>query len=285
VRFLEELCGFKLLLRKGHSVHPTEEGKIIFEYAKKVFQVEREIENTIDELRRLKKGTLRLGTARTYKRYFLPYIINFFHKSYPNIKVVLDEGSSLEMIQSLKENRNHLAIISRPVENVELRFLPLCYEDVVLIFSPGHPFSGRNSISIHELVDQSIIMKEPGSGTRRLIEDLFRRYGLKLKILMETSDAETIKKLVELNEGVSFLVRMAVKDELKKGTLASAPIKGERIVLEISVGFPGKTKPSPCADAFLALLREKFKGRIPYKSLDSFVRQLLIDSKNMRDIK
>lgn len=277
IRALEKACGFKLIVRKGRYIYPTEEGKTIFELTKKIFKTEEEIENLIDELRKLKKGTLRLGSARTYRRYFLPYLINFFHKFYPNIKVLLDEGSSLEMVNSIIDGRNHLAIISRPTNNDKVDFLPLCYDELVLILSPRHQFAGKKRLSIKEISNDQIIMKESGSGTRRLVEDLFKKHGISPKIIMATSDAETIKTLVELNEGISFLVKMAVKEELRQGKLITIPISGEKPMLEISIGFHKRSKQSPSANAFLELIKEHLSKNAPYTSLEEFVKHLIPD--------
>jgi len=274
VKLLEKECGYKLVVRKRHSVLPTEEGKVLFAEAKKIFDAETQVENAIEELRKVKRGNLPLGSARTYKKYFLPYIIKSFHTHYPNIKVVLEEGSSLEMLQALHEKEIQLAIISSPWEHEKVHLLPLCCEELFLICSPGHPLAKKDMVSVKELADEPLIMKERGSGTRERVEDLFNRNHVGMNIRMETSDAETIKKLVELGEGLSFLVKMAVKQELERKSLHVIRLAEERLILDIALAYLKNSDLSPSARAFLDLMADSTTESVPYPSMDRFVCQL-----------
>ena len=101
VKLLEDYCDLKLFKKKGGKLYLTEEGKTIYEYTRKIFEYENEIVTAVEEMKRLKRGTLLLGTARTYARHFIPFLISRFREAYPRIKIHLDEGSSAYMIQSL----------------------------------------------------------------------------------------------------------------------------------------------------------------------------------------
>jgi DNA-binding transcriptional LysR family regulator len=101
VKSFEEFCSLKLFKKKGRKLHLTDEGKALFDYAENIFKYEKEILNVIDDMKELKRGDLRLGTTKTYARYFMPFLISGFRKAYPHIKIHLDEGSSRDMIYSI----------------------------------------------------------------------------------------------------------------------------------------------------------------------------------------
>jgi len=124
IKSFESFCNLKLFKKRGRRIYLTDEGKSLFEYAAKVFKYEKEIENAIDDMRELKRGMLSLGTTKAYARYFMPLMITSFRKNYPNIKIQLNEGSSLDMIYSLVDFKIDVAVIAKAEDNPEVNFFP-----------------------------------------------------------------------------------------------------------------------------------------------------------------
>ena len=263
IKLLEEYCELKLFRKKGRGVYLTDEGRALYEYAKHVFSYEKEIEFAIEEMRELKRGILRLGTTKTYARYFMPFVLTRFHQTYSDIRIHLDEGSSHAMIQSLINFKNEIVIIAKIVSHPGVRFLPLSREGIVAIAHPEHPLAGKTIVSAEELARERIIMKEGGSGTRHLIDDLFFRTGKTPKIVMEISNTEFIKMEVQRGEGIAFLVESAVLLELEQGTLISLPIHDETLFLDVSIAYLEDQKLSPPAKAFLKNLTNLSGGDLP----------------------
>ena len=256
LKLLEEFCGLKLFKRKGRKIYLTDEGKTLYIYARKIFEYEKEIEHAIDDMKELKRGVLRLGTTKTYARYFMPFLMTTFHESYSNIKINLDEGSSLDMIRSLLDLRNEVAVIAKAEDNPDVCFIPFSQEELVVILAPDHHLAQKKIVSFRELGEEPIIMKEVGSGTRRLVNELFSINHCAPDILMETSNTEFIKQLVQRGEGVSFLVREAVALELREGKLATVPLEGGKIVLDVSIAYLKNQHLSRPAQAFLDILKK-----------------------------
>ena len=261
VKAFEEYCGFKVFKKKGRKTWLTEEGAALLKYADTVFALEKEIEGTVDDMRKLKRGVLRIGTTKAYARYFMPLMLSTFHKKYPNIGIELNEGSSLEMILSLLEFKNEMAIIARAGDIPGIRYTPFSQEEMVVIVSPGHPLARRKSVHFKELVDEPFIMKDRGSGTRRLVEHLFEKVGCKPTILMEVGSAEFIKQLVERGDGISFLVCESVAAEIAEGKLVGIPVRGKKVYLDVSIAYLEDQHLSPPARAFLDTLEQLQVGR------------------------
>ncbi|MBW1702933.1 MAG: LysR family transcriptional regulator [Deltaproteobacteria bacterium] len=255
VKSLEDYCNLKLFKKRGRTIYLTDEGKTLYEYARKFFEYEKEIEDVIEDMRELKRGVLRLGTTKAYARYFMPFMITGFHEAYPQIKIHLNEGSSSDMIYSLLDLKIEVAIIAKAEDHPDVYFTPFSQEEMVLIVAPDHHLARKKAVSFKELAEEPIIMKEIGSGTRKLINELFAQSNCTPNVLMETSNAEFIKQLVQRGDGISFLVREAVASELRENKLATVPMEKD-IFLDVSIAYLKDQHLSPSARAFLDTLKK-----------------------------
>lgn len=237
VKGFEEFCDLRLFLKRRKKITLTDEGKKIFVYATQIFEMERHLEEVIIGLKNLKHGALRIGTTKTYARWFIPPLLTIFQKKNPNVILELDEGSSLDMIRSLTEFKNSIAIVAKVEDNPDICFVPLMLEEVVLIVSPENPLAQKKSIDFSELKEVPIVMKEIGSGTRTLLENYFSEENIKPKIFAQTSNMEFIKQMVRQNKAVSFVVKGAVENELSEGELISVHLKNKKPFLEIYFAY------------------------------------------------
>jgi DNA-binding transcriptional LysR family regulator len=256
MKAFEEFCNLKLFKKRARRLFLTDEGRALFEYAEKIFIYEKEIENVIEDMRELKRGVLSLGTTKAYARYFMPLMLSTFHEKFPKIKIQLNEGSSLEMTYSLLDFKIEVAVVAKAGELPEVDFFPFSKEEMAVIVAPGHPFTKKRSIAFKDLANEPFIMKEKGSGTRKLVEELFLNTDCTPDILMETSNTEFIKQLVQRGEGISFLVKEAVAAEIKEKKLAQVALEGRTPFLDVSIAYLKGQVLSPPARAFVDTLRK-----------------------------
>lgn len=272
VRLFEEFCNLKLFNKKRGKIFLTDEGRKIFVYASHIFDLERQLEETISGLLNLKQGSLRIGTTKTYARYFIPILLKQFRKSFPDIIVELDEGSSLEMGNSLLDFKNSLAIVARVEDNPDISFIPLMLEEVVLITAPNYHLVKRGEVQFKDLNGEPIVMKEIGSGTRKLVEQLIRSAKVKLDVIAQTSNMEFIKQLVKQKQAISFVVKSSVLAELSKGELISIPVRPKKLLLEIFIAHLRDYELPNTAKAFLDyLLTISHQEELPV-GMDPFVK-------------
>jgi len=275
IKLFESNCNLKLFKKKGRRIYLTDEGKDLYEYAKKIFEYEREVENAIEDMRELKRGVLRLGTTKVYARYFMPSLLAAFHKTYPHIKIHLDEGSSLDMSQSLLEFKNELAVVAKVEDNPHVVFSPFSQEELVVIVAPNHRFAKVKAISFSQLTEEPIIMKEVGSGTRNMVNALFANHNQIPNVLMETSNTEFIKQLVQRGDGVSLVVREAVAVELQKKKLTAVPLENQRVFLDVSIAYLNNQHLSPPARAFLDILGKLAPEDMSPKGIGALMAKML----------
>ena len=261
VKAFEEFCGMKLFKKKGRHLYLTEQGHALQAYAARIFDYEKEVINAIEEMRELKRGVLCLGTTKAYARYFMPRLISGFIKTFPKIEIHLDEGSSLDMIHSLQAFKNEVAVIAKAEDAPDVNFSPFSQEEMVVITAVDHPFTRRRDVIFEELAAEPFIMKESGSGTRKIVNDLFAACGSPPSVLMETSNAEFIKQLVQRGEGISILVKAAVSLELQEGKLAAISLRDQSLILDVSIAYLKEQPLSPPARAFVDTLETLRSGK------------------------
>ena len=271
VKLFEECYELKLFKKKGRGICLTDEGETLYACARQLFEYEKVVESVLDDIRHLKQGILRIGTTKTYVRYLMPHIMRIFHKKFPEIKIFLDEGSSLAMIQSLLDLRNEIAIITQVKDFAEVEFIPFAEEEVIPILSLSHLLVARQSVSVARFAQEPIIMRETGSGTRKIVNALFQRYNCTPNILMETANSEFIKQLVARGDGISFLVRESVEKDLQEKRIATVPFEHGKVYLDVNVAYLKRQPLSLTAQAFLKALDDFVPGQRPINGIHSFL--------------
>ncbi|MDX2499640.1 MAG: LysR substrate-binding domain-containing protein [Deltaproteobacteria bacterium] len=275
MKAFEEACNLKLFRKKGRNLILTDEGRELFGYAEKIFKYEKEIENAIADMHELKRGVLSLGTTKAYARYFMPLMLSNFHESYPDIKIQLYEGSSLDMTTGLLEYKNEVAVIAKAADLPEVNFFPFSKEEMAVIVAPDHHLTKQNAVSFEELAEEPFIMKEKGSGTRKLVELSFEKANCEPNILMETSNTEFIKQLVQRGDGISMVVKEAVALELGEGKLAQVPLKNPQIYLDVSIAYLKDQPLSPAARAFVDTLTKLRAEEIDPMGIGAMMTKIL----------
>jgi len=226
-------------------------------------------------MRQLKRGVLRIGTTKAYARYFMPLMLSTFHGKFPDIKIELNEGSSHDMALSLLEFKNEVAVIAKTGDIKGLRYIPFSQEEMVLIAAPDHQLTRQESVNFQMLAEVPFIMKDRGSGTRRLVDDLFQQNASKPDILMEVSNSEFIKELVHRGDGVSLLVRESAAAEIAEGKLAAIPLKDHHPYLDVSICYLADQHLSPSAKAFVTTLNQLRSGReITHQGIGEYMAKI-----------
>jgi DNA-binding transcriptional LysR family regulator len=225
-------------------------------------------------MRELKRGILSLGTTKAYARYFMPLMLSTFHKNYPNIKIQLNEGSSLDMTHSLLDFKIEVAVVAKTAELAEVDFLPFSKEEMVVIVACGHQLTEKKAVSFKDLAQEPFIMKESGSGTRKLVEQAFEKVNCVPNILMETSNTEFIKQLVQRGDGISIVVKEAVALELREKKLAQVPLNSQ-IYLDVSIVYLNGQPLSPPARAFVDTLTKLRSEEIDPMGIGAMMAKIL----------
>jgi len=260
VKSLEKALNLKLIQQVGKKVHLTEEGELLYQYAEKIFDLVSEADDKMRDFKKLMRGTLQIGTTKNYARYIMPALLSEFQRRFPRIKVILDEGNSEDMARSVLEMKNELAVIAQLNLDRKIKTLFFSTIEFVLVASPEHRFSQRESISLKELNGEPVILREKGSGSRAAILKKFHEYGIRPSVIVEAGSLDFIVRYVKQGRGVSFMFEPDIKDELEKGILKVISLEEGNIIFFTDIIYNSEKFLSPPAQAFLKMV-EELKGK------------------------
>lgn len=255
IQALERRYGVVLFDRGSKGATLTDPGRILFEKAQKILEIEDEINHEFDDLRGLKGGELHVGASTTVGNYLMPFYLGEFKKLYPEVRVSLIVENTRIIEDQLLAGLFPLAVVEHDVQNPSLVRDPIEKDELVLIISPSHRWVEQGPVSKEELMQEPFITRELGSGTREVIEEALARQGIpKLNVVMELGNSSAIKTAVAAGLGVSILSRRAVHAQLEGRILKQATIKDVTLKRDFYLITVAERYNSPASVKFRELL-------------------------------
>jgi DNA-binding transcriptional LysR family regulator len=219
VRLLEEQGGAQLLVRSPSGVTLTEAGTLLVEHARALFAEERAAEERLESLRGLRRGVLRLGASTTLASYFLPPILGELYRAHPGIDLQLLSANARTVIGALLEHEVELGLVEGPVHDGRLEVRPWREDELVVVVAPGHPLTRKRNLTGAQLMEELLLLREEGAGTRDVMLAALRRRRWTPRRMFEVNSTEAIKGLVAAGVGWALLSARAVQDEVQLGRL------------------------------------------------------------------
>ncbi|MGD0300174.1 MAG: LysR family transcriptional regulator [Bryobacteraceae bacterium] len=244
----------RLIDRSGKELLLTDAGRIVYEYARRFENLEGELDVALAELRDNSAGRLTVGANESTSLYLLGHIERY-RRLYPKVKVQVRRSLSSKIPAQLIDGDLELGVISYDPEDDRLLSMVLFTDHLAFVVSPAHRFANREEVSISELGMETFIAHNVLSPYRAVVLKEFQRYKVALNMDVEMPTVETIRKMVQRNEGVAFLPRMCVEQELKQDTLREVRVKELSVERKIHLVSPARRSLSHAAKAFLELVR------------------------------
>jgi DNA-binding transcriptional LysR family regulator len=255
IKAFEKNLDVKLLRKSGKELQLTDMGNVLYGYAERIFQIVEELEYALKSYGDLTQGSLTIGTTRSFARHLMPGLLSRFQERFPNVKVYLKVGSSQEIADSVAAFKFDLGIIGRLPHMNKLKSLPYTKEEFCVVISPNHRLASKSSISLSELKNEPIIIRESGSGSRHAILSLLASHNMKPSVLVEAGSVEFIKEYIIKERGISFLYKPEIELEAKMGLLNPLDIEEGPIWVQTDIVFARRANLSPPAQAFLRIIR------------------------------
>ena len=258
IQALEEKYETKLFDRSSSTVTLTPAGETLYKYAKEILTLYTSAEKAIGKQTGLLKGSLSIGAGSNIGNFILPALITEFKRIHPKTKIYLLVNNSKRVIELLNAGNIDLGLVEGDVSRQKMIVKKLLSDELLLIVSPEHHWAKRKEVSISELAREPFILREPGSGTRQMIEKFLARHGITLhdlKISAILGSTEAIKDAVENGLGVSIISRWAVRKENRYGTLHLLSIKEEKMTRDFSLVMNKNSVSSNSLEEFVSFLK------------------------------
>ncbi len=256
IRELERYYGVRLFDRGGRRAKLTDVGQTLFEYSQRIFALAEEAEHALENASELRAGRLCILGSLTVGAYYLPPVISLFKGKFPEIQIALSVDNSQQVVERIAGLHEDVGFLSGPVRDERLLVRPFLEDELVLIVPSGHAWGGRRTVSLHELGEEPLILREPGSATRALLEERLSQEGIRPRVSMELGSNEAIKRAVEMGMGVSVLSGTIVRREEEAGLVRVIRIREKGLTRQFVIIIHRERQRSRLIGAFLEVAAE-----------------------------
>ena len=250
---LETELGEKLLDRSAKDVVLTDAGRAVLEYARRFQNLESELQNSMAELRDHSAGRLVIGANESTGLYLLRHIERY-RRMYPKVKVQIRRSFSSRIPAEIVDGNLELGVISYQPRDERLQSRVIFTDSLAFVVSPKHTLANRTEVPISELGEETFIAHNVISPYRDLVLRVFQERGVRLNMDIEMPTVEMIRWMVEENQGVAFLPRMCVEQEIAEKRLVAVKVPEIVVERKIYLVQPSRRAVSYATDAFLQLV-------------------------------
>jgi DNA-binding transcriptional LysR family regulator len=263
IRQLETEIGAKVFVRAPRHVILTEAGEQLLRRARHILREHDAALDEIAELAGAERGRLRIGSASAMVlTEQLPSILKELRKQHPAAEISVTSGTSEVLVDQILAGEVDVAFVSLPVDVRGIKTERLSEDQLVAIASPRHKLAKQKTISAYTLAGERLILGERGGNTRRLIDLFFAQAGVSLRVAMELSRQQAIKRMVEEDMGVGIVPLQSVKEEVEKGRLIRWWIEGAQINWELGIAQLSNGYDSPIMQKFVSLAHRNFSDSL-----------------------
>lgn len=254
IQRLETSLQEKLIDRSGSPLILTDAGRIVLEYARRFENLEGEMQNALAELRDNSAGRLIIGANESTSLYLLQHIEEY-RRLYPKVKVQVRRSLSSKIPVQLIDGDLELGVISYDPDDERLISEIIFTDHLCFVVSPQHRLAHNGAVSISELGMETFIAHNVLSPYREVVLREFQRHKVPLNMDVEMPTVETIRRMVQRNEGVAFLPKMCVEQEISAQTLMEVRVEEMHVERKIRLVYPARRNLSHAAKAFLDVIK------------------------------
>ena len=263
IRQLESEIGARVFVRAPRHVILTEAGEQLLRRARHILREHDAAVDEIAELAGAERGRLRIGSASAMVlTEQLPSILKELRKQHPAAEIAVTSGTSEVLVDQILAGEVDIAFVSLPVDVRGIKTERLSEDQLVAIASPRHRLAKQRTISAYTLAGERLILGERGGNTRRLIDQFFAQAGVTIRVAMELSRQQAIKRMVEEDMGVGIVPLQSVKEEVEKGKLIRWWIEGAQINWELGIEQLSNGYDSPIMQKFVSLAHKNFASDV-----------------------
>ena len=228
IKALEQELGVSLFTRSGSGLELTEGGRVLLPWARRLMNDSGDLKEMMSSLQADIVGELRISCSTTAGKYILPQFVARFCAGHPAIRARIltcrPERATLDIL----EGEAHIGVISSEINNANFESQNFFTDRVGLIVPADHPWASRRSVEPGELLEERLILREPESGTRKVLLEELSKHDINLEdlhILMELGNAEAIVSTVAAGYGISFVSALAAQDHIRQGNIVMLPVE------------------------------------------------------------
>ncbi len=251
LRAMEKHFGALIVDRGQKQLRLTPEGVHILKAAKRILREYEAVRAELLEMKRIVGGTIRIETIYSIGLHELPPLVKAFGAEYPDVRFHVEYRRAAQIYEDVLKGEADIGMVAFPPKHHLLEIVPFKTDKMIVICAPRHPFARRASVTLKEIAAQRVVGFETDTPTRKVTDGVFRKAGFSVVPVLEFDNVETVKRAVEIGEGVAIVPEVTVAQQKKQKTLACVPIKGVEILRPLAVVYRKGATLSPAARQFI----------------------------------
>jgi DNA-binding transcriptional LysR family regulator len=262
IQELEKALGATLFHRRSRGLRVTEVGETVYSYAQQIFSLSNKLLETVQEMHGLQTGRLTLGASTTPGEFVLPLAIGQFRQVYPGIQVEMSIANTRSVVQRILSREIDLGMVGdhpQPPSD-ELEIIDYLVDEIALVAAPTHPVAQAQSLTLQQVAEQGLIVREEGSATRNTAERYFAQMGVTPYIALSLGSNQAVKQAAVAGGGVGIISRLGVAAEVKAGMLVILNVEGWDCRRSLILVRPKDRYLSPAQRAFIQFLETERPG-------------------------
>jgi len=265
IRSLENRYHVTLIERGRRNFSLTPEGNAFLEASKQILDIYDHLGDKLHELQNVVAGDIKIAAIYSIGLHELPPYLKEFRRLHPNVELHVEYRRSAEVYSLVLNGEVDLGLVSFPSKRKGLQIEPFTKDKLVVICHPNHRLAQRKHLRIEEIEGEKFIAFEPDLPTRKVIDRYLREHGIAIKHAMEFDNIETVKRAVEIENGISIVPQNTVKQEVANGALAAVEIEKPEMWRPLGILIKRNRSCSPAHKEFIALL-QKGNAELPTNS-------------------
>jgi DNA-binding transcriptional LysR family regulator len=249
-----------LLDRSRRPLLPTEHGQVFYDACRTLLQGWEKARAELAAARERVEGTVRVAAIYSVGLHDMSRHMQPFMSAYPQARVLLECLHPHKVVEAVLEDEADVGILSYPAATRTLTVLPLRREPMVLVAHPAHRLARRRSVAPAELQGEKFVAFDRDLAIRKAIDRALKQHGVKVEVVMEFDNVETIKQAIGINAGVSILPRPTVLNESGMRTLMVAPLGLPELVRPIGIIHRRGRRLTPVVARFIEQLQKPVDG-------------------------
>lgn len=225
LRALEERYHVRLIERGRRNFALTAEGEAFLKASREIVGVYEGLDARFHSLRNVVAGEISIATIYSIGLHELPPFLKTFRTTHPGVEVRVDYRRSWEIYPLVLAGEVDMGFVSFPAKRTGLLIEPFLKDRLVMICHPKHALAERKCVALRELDGEKFIAFGPDLPTRKVIDRFFREQGVAVRHAVEFDNIETVKRAVEIENGISIVPANTITQEVENGTLAAAEIR------------------------------------------------------------
>lgn len=260
---LEKELNARLFVRNTKEVNLSEDGKMLYKYARQMIDLEAEITGLFSKDAKSERKRVTIASSTIPAQYLLPGILARFWEKYPHEQFKVTESDSSSVVEQVAGHLVDIGFTGTVMDKKDCKYVPFYRDELVIIMPNNEKYRAikEEETTLEWIMSQPVIMREEGSGTRKEAEKQLKKAGItpeRLNIVANIENPETIKKSVKTGLGITIISRLAAREEIEAETVLEFPIPGSDSGRDLNLVYNKNYQLPVSAERLIKIVKEMY---------------------------